>query len=158
LLAVIGAETFVDSFGADNTPEDVAAHLNATFSPEKQAAELADPNSRLLIAEVDGEAAGYARLQFGRAPAAVVARRPVEIVRFYARKQWIGRGVGSRLMAACLDEARMAGCDLIWLGVWEQNPRAIAFYTKWDFVEVGSQTFRLGSDLQHDLVMVRAVV
>jgi ribosomal protein S18 acetylase RimI-like enzyme len=157
LLAELGAETFYDSFAADNTPENVTAYLAASFSPDKQAAELADVHSKVLIAEIEGEVCGYARVKFGDAPPAVKGQKPMEIVRFYARKRWIGQGVGPQLMRSCLDEAQNAGCDVVWLGVWKKNPRAIAFYRKWGFVEVGTQTFQVGDDLQHDFIMARAV-
>lgn len=158
LLAEIGVETFSDSFAADNTPEDMAAYLAEAFSPERKACELADPASRFLIIEADGLAIGYAHLLFGEAPPVVAGRRAVEIVRLYARKGWIGRGVGALLMEACLGEAEGAGCDVIWLDVWERNARAIAFYRRWNFVEVGTQLFPLGNDLQRDLLMVRDVI
>jgi ribosomal protein S18 acetylase RimI-like enzyme len=155
-LAELGRRTFYDSFARDNTPEDMAAYLAASFSPEKQAAELADPQTSFLIAEVDGGAVGYARLRLGEPPAAITGRRTVEIVRFYSVIDWIGRGVGAALMSACFRLAGEMGCDTIWLDVWEQNPRAIAFYLKWGFTVVGEQTFQLGSDLQHDLLMQRS--
>ena len=156
-LAELGARTFYDTFAADNTPEDMSAYLAGAFSPDKQAAELADPASRFLIAEIDGGAAGYARLKEGAPPSSISGARPIEIARLYACREWIGQGVGARLMQACLDEAARRGCDTIWLDVWERNPRAIAFYARWGFVQVGEQTFQLGSDLQHDLLMQRAV-
>ena len=155
LLAELGAETFFDSFSAENSAENMAAYLAASFSPEIQARELADPATRFLIAEAHGQLAGYARLRLGPAPAIVAARRPIEIVRFYARKVWIGQGVGASLMQACLGEAGRLGCDAVWLDVWERNPRAIAFYRKWGFVEVGAQEFRLGDEVQRDLVMAQ---
>jgi GNAT superfamily N-acetyltransferase len=157
LLAEIGRETFAATFGPDNTPEDMAAYLDGAFGPEQQAAELADPAVRFIIAEAGGEAAGYCQLSFGPGPAVVSGARPMEIVRIYARQAWIGQGVGARLMRAALDEAARAGCDAAWLGVWERNPRAITFYRKWGFEEVGAQTFLLGSDLQRDVVMARRV-
>jgi ribosomal protein S18 acetylase RimI-like enzyme len=157
LLAELGAETFYDSFAADNTLENVSAYLAASFSPEKQAAELADANSTFFIAEIEDEVCGYARLKFGEAPPQIMGQQPMEIARFYARKWWVGRGVGAQLMRSCLDKARNADCDVVWLGVWEKNPRAIAFYRKWGFVEVGAQTFQVGDDLQHDFIMARAV-
>lgn len=155
LLAEIGTETFHDSFAADNTPENMAAYLSTAFGPEIQRAELADPDSCFLIAEVAGETAGFAQLKFGIAPAEVAGRQPAEIARLYARQAWIGRGVGAALMARCLAEARAANCDVIWLGVWERNPRAISFYTKWSFVEVGTHIFQLGDDPQRDLLLAR---
>jgi hydroxymethylpyrimidine pyrophosphatase-like HAD family hydrolase/GNAT superfamily N-acetyltransferase len=156
-LAEIGAETFADTFAADNTPGNMAAYLAEQFGPQIQARELADPQTVFLIAESGGDAAGYARLKFGAAPDSIPGKKPVEIVRFYARKAWIGKGVGSQLMLASLAEAERAGCDTVWLDVWERNPRAIAFYRKWGFRESGTQAFRLGEDVQHDLLMARPV-
>ncbi len=155
LLAEIGAETFYDSFAADNTPENMRAYLSASFSPDLQGLELADPRSKFLIAEMEDAVIGYAHLKFGVAQRVKVGNKPVEIVRFYSRKQWIGKGVGAQLMEKCLQEAVAAGCDAIWLGVWEINSRAIAFYRKWGFCEAGKQTFQLGNDLQRDLLMVK---
>jgi diamine N-acetyltransferase len=157
LLAEFGASTFSDSFAADNRPEDIQAYLVFSFSPEKQAEELADPSSLFLIAEINQQTAGYARLYKGQAPKSVTGRSPIELVRIYAAQAWIGRGVGAALMKACLTEAERYGCDTIWLGVWERNPRAIKFYQKSGFVEVGTQPFRLGADLQTDVIMQRPV-
>jgi ribosomal protein S18 acetylase RimI-like enzyme len=157
LLAELGAQTFRDTFGPDNTPENMAAYLASSFSPLRQASELADPVSSFLIAEVEGATVGYARLKEGQPLEAVVGPRPIEIVRLYAVKEWIGRGVGAALMRACLDEARTRGCDVIWLDVWEHNLRARAFYRKWGFSEAGTQPFKLGDDMQTDLLMRRPV-
>ena len=157
LLAELGAQTFRDTFAADNTPENMAAYLTASFSPDKQAAELAAPASVFLIAEVEGVTVGYTRLKEGQPSAGITGVHPLEIVRFYACKEWIGRGIGAALMQVCLNEAEQRGCDTIWLDVWERNARARVFYRKWGFAEVGSQTFQLGDDLQHDLLMQRPV-
>lgn len=157
LLAEFGARTFSDSFAADNTPENMAAYLAASFSPEKQAAELADPGTIFMIAECEGKVIGYTKMKEGQAPPCIAGHHPIEIVRFYSIKEWIGRGVGPTLMQACLAEASRRDCDTIWLDVWEKNPRAIAFYRKWGFVEVGAQTFQLGDDLQNDLLMSRGI-
>ena len=157
LLAELGRQAFFEAFAADNTPEDMAAYLAGAFSPEKQAAELADPATRFLIAEAEGAPAGFARLRAGPAPDCVQGQRPIEIVRFYSLKAWIGRGVGPALMRACLEHAEQAGYGVVWLDVWELNPRAIAFYRKWGFETVGTQAFQLGSDRQTDLLMSREV-
>jgi GNAT superfamily N-acetyltransferase len=157
LLADLGAETFADTFAPDNSLEDMAAYLAHSFSPQKQAQELADPASRFLIAELDEAVVGFARLHFGPAPDGVAGSRPMEISRIYARKAWIGKGIGARLMQACLDEAARENCDVVWLSVWQRNPRAIAFYRQWGFVEAGTLTFQLGADSQTDWLMVRPV-
>jgi GNAT superfamily N-acetyltransferase len=155
LLAELGARTFRDTFATDNTPEDMATYLAEAFTPEKQAAELADPCSSFLIAEIGGVAVGYARLKDGVPPACITGPRPIELARIYAEKSWLGHGVGAALLRACLDEATRRGHGAVWLGVWERNVRARAFYQKWGFVEVGTQVFQLGRDLQNDVVMQR---
>lgn len=157
LLADIGAETFRDTFGADNTPEDMAHYLAQSFSPEKQALELAEPGTFFLIAENEGTPAGFARIKIGEPPSAIGARVAVEISRLYARKAWIGKGVGQALMQACLEEAKRTGHDVVWLDVWERNPRAISFYSRWGFAVVGEQIFQLGHDAQRDLLMARPI-
>lgn len=157
LLARIGAEMFAETFAGENTPENMAAYLADSFSPEIQAEELAEAGSVFLIAEIAGDAAGYARLIVGSTEASVRATRPVELVRIYAGGKWLGQGVGTGLMQACLTEAARLGADMIWLGVWEQNPRAIRFYQKWGFVQVGTHGFQLGDELQTDWIMQRPV-
>ncbi len=155
LLSDLGESTFSETFAVDNTPEDMAAYVANSFSIEQQTAELEDPESIFLIAEVDGSAAGYAKLHGSEPANGVEGRNPIELVRLYVSREWLGRGVGEQLMRACLDEARQAGHETIWLGVWERNARAQAFYRKWNFRTVGEHMFQLGSDQQRDLVMER---
>ena len=157
LLAELGARTFYDTFAADNTPENMAAYLAASFGPEIQAAELSAPGSLFLIAEVDGTAVGYTRLREGQPSTCTLGGRPIEIVRLYARPEWLGQGVGAALMQASLDEAARRGCDSIWLDVWDHNLRARTFYSRWGFAEVGTQSFQLGAEMQNDLLMQRPV-
>jgi len=157
LLAELGARTFSETFAADNSPENMAAYLAASFSPARQTAELNDPASTFFIAEVGGVAAGYAQLHAGEPAEGVEGPKPVELVRLYVSRGWLGRGVGEALMRACVDEARRTGHGTIWLGVWERNGRAQAFYRKWDFRAVGEHVFHLGSDPQRDILMERTL-
>ncbi len=155
LLSTLGTLAFAQAFGAENTPEDMTAYLASAFFPEKQAQELACPGSRFLIYEIDGKPAGYAHLKEGQPPTCITGRKPVELARFYLLQDWIGKGFGSPLMRACIQDAQGRGGDVLWLGVWQKNARAITFYQKWGFTIAGTQTFLLGSDLQHDYVMLR---
>ena len=157
LLSEFGARTFTETFAADNTPEDLAAYIATSFNVAEQTAELEDPGSMFLIAEVDGDAAGYAMLHKGQPEQGVEGVNPVELVRLYVSRDWLGRGIGEQLMRACTDEARQAGHDTIWLGVWERNARAQAFYRKWNFRTVGEHLFQLGSDSQRDILMERTL-
>ena len=157
-LAALGERTFRDTFAADNTPEDLAAHLAATYGPARQAEELADPRRTTLVAATDaGELIAFAQLLAGAAPPCVAGPAPIELLRFYVDRGWHGRGVAQALMAATLEAAAARGAETIWLGVWERNPRAIAFYRKWGFEDVGSHDFMLGSDRQTDRILVRPV-
>lgn len=155
LLAELGARTFYDTFAVDNTPEDMAAYLSAAFSRALQESELNDPDTRFLIAEIDGAAVGYAKLQSNPAPSCVTGLNPIELCRLYVSRTVIGSGVGAALMQACIDEAKLEGYKTMWLGVWERNERAQKFYKRWDFQIAGEQNFQLGSDAQKDLVMYR---
>ena len=157
MLSELGARTFAETFAADNTPEDLAAYMATSFNVAQQTAELNDPAATFLIAELDGHAAGYAKLHDGEPEQGVEGAKPVELVRLYVSREWLGRGVGEQLMRACLDQARQAGHETIWLGVWERNARAQAFYRKWNFRPVGEHEFRLGADLQRDILMERAL-
>jgi ribosomal protein S18 acetylase RimI-like enzyme len=157
LLVELGARTFSETFAADNSPEDMAAYMSSAFNPAQQTAELGDPAATFFIAEVGGVAAGYAMLRAGEPAEGVEGTKPVELVRLYVSREWLGRGVGEALMRACVDEARRAGHETIWLGVWERNGRAQAFYRKWNFRAVGEHVFQLGSDPQTDILMERAL-
>lgn len=157
-LSAFAARVFHETFAPDNDPMDMHAYLSDAFTPEKQAGEIADPSRVCLIAEVGDAMAGYAMLRVDATDSLAPADRPVELQRFYVDHAWHGRGVAAQLMSACLRDAQERGGATLWLGVWERNARAIRFYTKQGFADIGSQEFRLGSDLQTDRVMSRPVV
>jgi GNAT superfamily N-acetyltransferase len=154
-LAALAERTFRETYAAENTPENMERYVAEHFGAPRWARELADPASQTLVAEVDGHAAGYVQLAWSAAPPCVTGDAPIEIVRFYVDRPWHGRGVAQSLMASALAQARAAGARTAWLGVWERNPRAIAFYRKSGFVEVGVHDFVLGNDRQRDLVLAR---
>jgi ribosomal protein S18 acetylase RimI-like enzyme len=157
LLAELGARTFSETFADDNRAADMADYLSSAFSEAQQATELADPHCTFHIAEVNGLAVGYALLRSGSAPDAVTNDTPIELVRLYVSREHLGLGVGAQLMEVCIREARKLGFHTLWLGVWENNHRAQAFYRKWNFHEVGTHIFQLGGDAQTDLLMERSI-
>jgi diamine N-acetyltransferase len=157
LLAELGARTFADSFAAENTPEDMAAYLAESFNLPQIESELADPGAAFLIAESQGEVFGYTKLLSGHTPPEITAPNAIELVRIYSTQAYIGRGVGAALMQAVLRFAAEHAFSYIWLGVWERNLRAQAFYHKWGFEIVGTHSFLLGADLQTDFLMQRRI-
>ena len=157
LLAELGARTFIEAYAADNTPDDMATYVASSFTPERLAEQLVDPAYGYLVAEMSGRPVGYALLRTGDVPACVDGPMPVELARFYVESAWQGLGVAQVLMAAGLVEVERMGGRTLWLGVWERNARAIRFYEKQGLISVGTQTFRLGHDIQVDHVMARPI-
>lgn len=156
-LAELAERTFRDAFAAMNDPEDMRLHCAAHYGEKIQAAQILDPSLETLLCEEAGELIGYVQLRWGPAPGDLKAMRPVEILRLYVAEAWHGRGAAQDLMSAALDRAANGGADLVWLGVWERNPRGIAFYRKCGFAEAGDHVFLLGTDPQRDLLMIRAI-
>jgi len=156
-ITALGIDTFTASFGAQNTPDNLAAHLRNAYGPGVQERELADPAYTYLLAEMDGRVAGYALVHAAHAPACVTGPSPIEVLRFYVVADFHGAGVAQSLMDACVTEARQRGGRTLWLGVWSLNPRAIRFYEKCGYQQVGTQTFMLGDDPQLDRVLARPI-
>lgn len=154
-LAAFGAKTFAETFGAFHTPDDLALHLTETFGVQQQSAELADPAMVTLFAEREGVLAGFTQIDDGEIPDCVTGPQPIEIKRFYIDAPYHGTGMAQQLIAAAFEVARERGAATIWLGVWEHNPRAIAFYTRQGFTHVGAHTFVVGTDPTTDLIFAR---
>jgi GNAT superfamily N-acetyltransferase len=155
LLTDLSYTTFWDAFAhhPKNAPDDLAHYMRQAFNIEQISAELAEPASIFLIAELDGKPAGYAKLIVNSIEDGISAERPIELSRLYSHQEYLGKGVGQNLMDECFDYARTQEHDIMWLGVWEYNPRAQRFYEKNGFRVVGNHTFLLGSDPQTDLLM-----
>jgi ribosomal protein S18 acetylase RimI-like enzyme len=159
-LSDFAARIFRETFAADNNPEDMAAYLAEAFGADRQRAEIGEPSAIVLLAEDVADAttrplAGYSHLTAGEPPECVHGPAAVELKRFYLDRAWQGTGLAQLLMRATVDAAVASGVRTLWLGVWEHNPRAIAFYRKFDFTEVGSHDFMLGRDRQTDIIMAR---
>jgi diamine N-acetyltransferase len=157
LLTDLSYTTFWDAFAhhPKNAPDDLAHYMRQAFSADQIEAELADENSIFLIASIDDKPAGYAKLIVESTEEGVTATRSIELSRLYSHQEFLGKGVGQNLMDACFEYGKTHDHDVMWLGVWEYNPRAQAFYTKNGFREVGKHTFQLGNDPQTDLLMQR---
>lgn len=132
-------------------------YLSTWFTVEQVTNELHDSQSLFLIAEVAGAPAGYAKLQEGAPPECISDPQAIELSRLYVEPQHLGSGVGPALMQGCLAEARQRGHRTVYLGVWEHNHRAQAFYRKWGFEKVGEHIFMMGNEAQTDWWMERTL-
>jgi ribosomal protein S18 acetylase RimI-like enzyme len=156
-LTAIAERTFREAFAADNSAEDIDLHCAMHFGAEIQSREISDQQLTTLLAEETRELVGFAQVRSARSASCVIGDHPAELNRIYVSSDWHGRGVARELMRAVFSVAAQAGSDCIWLGVWERNLKAIAFYRKCGFRIVGDHPFVLGRDQQRDLIMVTQV-
>jgi GNAT superfamily N-acetyltransferase len=157
-LAAFAARTFAEAFGDFTDDSDMQAHLVATYRPDLQARELADPTVITLLALLDARIVAFAQVRRNAmAPACVTVSAAVELQRFYADRSVHGTGLTMRLMQDALDAARELGGRYAWLGVWERNDRAMAFYRKAGFDEIGFTHYVVGSDRQVDRVFIASL-
>ena len=156
-LAEFAARTFQETFVADNKPEDIQAHLSANYGTKQQASELADPSVTTILARRNRELLAYAQVRRSTPPPCVTHAAPIELHRLYVDRGAHGSGLASKLMQSVHQAARYFDGQHIWLGVWERNARAIAFYEKTGFVDVGSTIYMVGPDRQVDRVLVASI-
>ena len=156
-LAEFAARIYYETFAAVNTPENMQAYLAGAFTMPQLQSELSDPQASFLLSEAAGKLVGYAKLSAVEPPDCVTGEDPIELVRFYIDQSWHGSGLASALMELCLSEARQLGFKTMYLGVWEKNLRAQAFYRKWKFSRIGEHVFYMGDDPQIDWWMTRAI-
>jgi ribosomal protein S18 acetylase RimI-like enzyme len=150
-LAAISLKTFVDTFAPHNTAADMESYTSAAFGEAKQRSEIETEGVVTLLGEENGDAIAYAQIR--STPDA--PHGDVELARFYVDQPHHGRGIAPMLMDAVESHARALGGTRLWLGVWEHNLRAIAFYRKRGFAQCGAHPFILGTDVQTDWLMNR---
>jgi diamine N-acetyltransferase len=158
VLAELARRTFYDTFASTNDPADMALYLAEAFGVDQQTRELNDRDTTTLLVESgEGEAIAYAQLCVDHVPECVTGAHPIELKRFYVSQPWHGRGIAPPLMERVKVVARERGAQTLWLGVWERNDRARAFYAKYGFARAGEHIFLFGTDPQTDLVLVTAL-
>lgn len=156
-IVSIGIRTFRDTFDDVNTPENMMQYVNETFTLKRIGLEILEPGSCFFLAEQDSQVIGYARVRHSEKPEGVGEGKAIEIERLYADKKFLGKRVGYLLMSECLQHARDTDCKWVWLGVWENNERAIAFYKRWGFERFSEHVFMLGTDAQTDWLMKKSI-
>ena len=152
-LQKIGRQTFSETFSAVNTEENMAKYLEEGFSDEKLGAELNNPESVFYLAEFNNNVIGYLKLNLGQSQTELKDKKAVEIERIYVLKEFHGKNIGQLLYDKAIQVATHKKAEYVWLGVWEENTRAINFYRKNGFVEFDKHIFKLGDDEQTDIMM-----
>lgn len=152
-LQRIGRQTFYETFSAGNTEENMKKYLEEGFSTEKVTAELNNEYSEFYFASLNDNVIGYLKINFGQSQTELKDEKALEIERIYVLNEYHGKRVGQLLYEKAIQIANRRNVDYIWLGVWEENPRAISFYKKNGFVEFDKHIFKLGDDEQTDIMM-----
>jgi diamine N-acetyltransferase len=145
--------TFRDTYAAFNTPENMERHVRQKFGLDQIQAELSDGQLSHWVVEEEKHLIGFAKLVKDHHATGLESHKAIEVERFYIDRKFHGRGLGAYLMDACVEYAQQQSFTAIWLGVWEHNPNAIAFYEKQGFVRFGAHTFVLGEDVQTDFLV-----
>jgi GNAT superfamily N-acetyltransferase len=158
VVADLARRTFYDTFAATNNPDDMALHLAGAYGVDQQTRELASRDITTLLVEEGGDAIAYAQIRADHVPDCVTGPNPIELWRFYVDRAWHGRGVAQALMERVKAAAIERGAATLWLGVWEKNERARAFYAKCGFADAGQHIFLFGTDPQTDFVMAAPLV
>ncbi len=152
-LQKIGRQTFYETFATGNTEENMTKYSDERFSAEKLTTELNDNNAEFYFATLNDNVIGYLKLNFGQSQTELQDEKALEIERIYVLKDFHGKNVGQLLYDKAIEVAKEKKSDYVWLGVWEENPRAINFYKKNGFVEFDKHIFKLGNDEQTDIMM-----
>ena len=152
-LQEISRQTFSETFSSKNTEEDMNIYLDEGLSNDRLTMELNDNNAEFYFAKLDNNVIGYLKLNFGQSQTELQDGNGIEIERIYVLKDYHGKRIGQLLYNQAIKIARQKNVNYVWLGVWEENPRAIKFYKKNGFVEFDKHVFKLGNDEQTDIMM-----
>jgi len=152
-LQKISRQTFLETFSAGNTDENMQKYLDESLSKTKLTTELDDQNAEFYFATLDDNVIGYLKINFGQSQTELQDDKALEIERIYVLNDYHGKAVGQILYDKAIQIARQKNADYIWLGVWEENHKAINFYRKNGFVEFDKHIFKLGYDEQTDIMM-----
>ena len=153
ILKEIGKRTFIETFASENSSKNMTEYLESAFTTEKLMSELTNMNSEFYFAEMEGEVVGYLKVNFNDSQTELKVSNALEIERIYVLKEFHGKKVGQLLYDKAIEIAKNKNLKNVWLGVWEQNPRAIRFYEKNGFKVFDKHIFKLGEDEQTDIMM-----
>lgn len=158
LLQEISYETFNDTFKDQNSTENMDAYLEKAFNLVQLEKELCNSCSYFFFIYFQGEVAGYLKVNINGAQSEEISDESLEIERIYIRKKFQKHGLGRHLLTKSMEIAREENKKIVWLGVWEKNENAIAFYEKMGFVQKGTHSFFMGDEEQIDFIMIKTLV
>jgi len=156
-LLKVAEQTFYDTFAKENTEENMKVYLAEHFTYEKLIIEFNNPYSEFYSAILNDRITGYLKINFEQAQTEFVQNNSMEIERIYVLKEFQGYKIGKLLLDKAFARAQENKIDIVWLGVWEKNEKAISFYKKNGFIEFGKHIFKLGTEEQTDIIMKKII-
>jgi len=152
-IQTIGKQSFIKTFTDNNTPENIEKYLQESFNTAQITLEINNPESLFYLAFWENEPIGFLKVNLGGAQTESLYKNTLEIQRIYVLKAFHGKKIGQLLLDKAIEIAKQHLVDYIWLGVWEENHKALHFYNKNGFVTFDKHIFVLGNDQQTDLIM-----
>jgi diamine N-acetyltransferase len=152
-LLALAERTFVDTYAVYNTPENMELHIQKTYNLTNLREELTVPHAQYSLVFDDKKLVAYCKVRCALHPPELEGRKHIELERIYVDKACKGEGIGRKMIEYCSQNALNDGFEVFWLGVWSENPKAIAFYKKMNFEQFGTHSFLLGDDEQVDFLM-----
>jgi ribosomal protein S18 acetylase RimI-like enzyme len=152
-LQAISKKTFFETFAMSNSKENMDKYLSESLSSSQLLKELNNENSQFYFASLSNNILGYLKVNFGTAQTELEDVNALEIERIYVLKEFHGKQIGQLLYQKAIEIAKERDLNYVWLGVWENNQRAIRFYLKNGFVEFNRHLFKLGDEEQIDIMM-----
>ncbi|CAM3417558.1 GNAT family N-acetyltransferase [Marinicrinis lubricantis] len=156
-LQQMSIETFYETFKDQNSPEHMRAYLERAFHLQQLEKELSNKSSEFYFIYSNEEMAGYLKINTHDAQSEKMGDESLEIERIYIKSTFQKQGLGQCLLEKAMEIAIEQNKEKVWLGVWENNEAAIAFYKKMGFVQTGTHSFYMGDEEQIDWIMTKAI-
>nr|WP_314863819.1 GNAT family N-acetyltransferase [uncultured Undibacterium sp.] len=154
-LAQLARQTFIDTYAEQNDAAQIRAHCEKNFGISQQSKEIADPDYVVILAYHDEELVGFAQVVNNPPPESIAAEKAVALYRYYVKKEWHGKGIAQPLLAEAETAAKTFSANQLWLGMWEHNARALAYYKKVGFQHVGWMDYEFGGVIERDYVLLK---
>ncbi|MGG1942085.1 GNAT family N-acetyltransferase [Paenibacillus polymyxa] len=158
ILQEISIETFNDTFKDQNSPENMQAYLERAFNLKQLDKELANVSSEIFFIYFNEELAGYLKININDAQSEKMGDESLEVERIYIKNKFQKHGLGKYMLNKAMEIALGHHKKKVWLGVWEKNENAIAFYKKMGFVQTGAHSFYMGDEEQIDFIMTKSMI
>ncbi len=153
VISKLSTETFFETYSWYNTPENMLAYTQTHFSVEQTKKDFTETNTYFFLAYFSEQIIGYAKLRVFEQPTELKGKKHIEIERIYVQKKYQDKKAGYAIIKKCIEFSKAKIFEVIWLGVWEQNLKALKFYERVGFEKFGEHTFHLGNDAQKDYLL-----